>query len=67
MKTSQNFNDTKKKEKKTKSGKKNWKNIDISELEATNRIKAKSELQTKQVTELKDEALFTIDSGKVFS
>ena len=50
--------------KKSKHGKKNWrKNIDVSEHEKINIIKAKENLDIKKISQLKDDVLFSLDKS----
>jgi len=59
------LNSTKKPAKKSKHGKKNWrKNIDISDLEKINLEKVKEKFEQKKISNLKDDALFSLDKCK---
>ena len=56
--------DKTKKQKKPKHGKKNWrKNIDISEIELALQKQNQDELLKKQISHLKDEELFAVDTS----
>jgi hypothetical protein len=53
-----------KKIKKIKPGKKNWKKIDITDMEKTNTKIAHQNFMTKRVENLKDNELFSLDTIK---
>jgi hypothetical protein len=57
---------TSKPTKKSTHGKKNWrKNIDISDLEKANNVKAQDKFTNKNISNLKNEALFSLDKGMI--